>query len=453
MVDGKCVSCSSNGNCVMCQGIIESSKTCGECKSPYTLNNNSCQACSAIHYQCIKCSQSTFSCLECKGNFILSGTTCSQCSEQDGMVRSDDGSTCIECHKKIDNCLKCTYTDEDGVKCTVCRVPYVQSNGVCVLCQDGQHYKNTMCVKNDEGCVQQVSDTCIQCNARYVLVAGKCQQVGGTCNSQSVVTCEDCQENVLTTNGNCALSTNCLHGTNTRTKDGSTNTSCAVCMNGYYSMNGVCEKYQSDECDVYQHEVCLKTKPGYYIDGNGISRCGSGSVCTRDNSVTKYLRCSDGLYESGYSMQCKSVGEDGCTRAEYGECTECDSGYIENGACQNITISSCSKQAGMKCQLCAEGYYLMGSICHAKDGVVCSVWSGNQCTGCNDFQYKDLEGCKEKVSLNPTYEHCIHMGTDGTCAECSVGFDLYKGECTEESPTTDVKELLKGEALDTSRCL
>ena len=108
-------------------------KTCSSAEYWTGKVENSCEPCSKIHPNCLRCSDESGLCQECKGErWILSktnGCTFTGCPEthyREGSLSNN----CLPCSTKISQCLKCTHF---GERCTLCEVgfEFISKNTTC----------------------------------------------------------------------------------------------------------------------------------------------------------------------------------------------------------------------------------------------------------------------------------------------------------------------------------
>jgi len=128
---------------------------------------------------------------------------------------------------------------------------------------------------------------------------------------------------------------------------------CTSYKNGYYLINGKCEKCSSNckRCETTANH-CLNCYSGYYLNSNKCEKC--PDICQGCMNENKCTSCIDNYYLNNYQcLQCSSTCR---TCSQQDLCTECNTNYyrIENAFLNNEQNFNCHKEP--------EGYYLDNDI-------------------------------------------------------------------------------------------
>lgn len=216
--------------------------------------------------------------------------------------------------------------------------------------------------------------TCSACVSGFTLAS----------NSQSCVS--DCTANI----------TNCLFC--------SSNTTCSVCAASYVVSNGSCAL-----------------------------PCSAINNCVTCYSATQCASCSSGFAPSANLQTCDIVclvaGCSVCASSSSTTCTTCASGY------SNYTVNN-----ETRCALnCGSGQVDTGSgtvNCQSCSTLIancvsCSVQTGASttvfCDSCLDGFFVNGQTCSQCSSA---INNCLLCSGATTCTECSAGFNLVGGVCT-----------------------
>jgi hypothetical protein len=183
---------------------------------------------------------------------------------------------------------------------------------------------------------------CLQCATRYYNLNGYCQPVNNLCNTWDPFgKCLTCYSGYSIVGTNCVLG-----GANYITTFPNTpncaqigiNGLCALCYNGYYAVNGICQAV-NNLCNTWNpfSGVCTSCVSRYQLVGNncvlGVTG-GPGNYqvlnCGRVSSSGMCQQCNNRYYLfNGY---CNSVNPlCNAWNANTGACTTCFSGYSISG--------------------------------------------------------------------------------------------------------------------------
>lgn len=480
---GACATCDIDG-CDYCNNG-DDSDTCYECASGYDANDEgTCTKCDIDG--CDSCQNSqvldsssgqmvdTVTCRLCMDGYygnIVEGTctacdaeNCQECSSSmcnncmDGYSLDSESGECNSCG---DNCLQCGAN-----VCNRCATDYEVQDGVCVLSGD--------CGDNCDTC--QRGGQCKICEAGYYVGAGtngKCVSCIDNCDScrdgSSCTTCADgydydadeggcvpegeCLGNVCdcreTTNSGCT----CEEDEETA-KLGCCNKDCGLCSD-------LCTDYAGEPCSDFANceycfgqSFCMECKDGFYQQ-----EYAGDCVALPDNWDTSLDGCDITALSNnqcdcscgGYDAECDDFAADGCDSGEYcstdGECSEC-----------NLAgCAHCSNGEGHvdgSCLECTDGHYqdddgncvdcdLLGcATCLVEPGAT-SADNTYSCKECMDGYYMTTgDVCAECEAAN-----CDACDLTGDCQECSAGYSLIDGACTQCSD--NCLECLESEC---SRC-
>ena len=165
-------------NCATCNtSSVEFLEFCGTCNDGYFLypnnsNNSNCYSC--VEEGASNCSQCEWSndeliCLNCSDGYTLA-----------------EGKCIISCD---DNCLNCTYDQDD--------------NGICSQCNEHYYLKETatkQCIECPIGCSDCEDDICFSCLPGYILNGDKCNI---QCDIGKNNKCLTCLEDTYNVCGSC----------------------------------------------------------------------------------------------------------------------------------------------------------------------------------------------------------------------------------------------------------
>ncbi|ELP89096.1 hypothetical protein EIN_448670 [Entamoeba invadens IP1] len=251
-----CISCSSNGNCSSCdQNENESLRNCVECTTGYYLDNNNCNILSLLFW-----------------GIVSNDSTCLRCEE--GTVKSGD-KTCSKCYELLDNCQSCNYNNGTP-KCIKCFTSYYIENGKCVLAYSKtEHYNYNTCLKEVNsitGCLLQVNNSCFSCGDKYILNEQKCVQKDETmCQKYSQTICEKCVMDVITTNENCSINSECKYQLTTNSN--------ITCLS--HTKESENNKYKFANCHYLLNDYCYLANEYHYtsIENGRTNQCDNGNIC------------------------------------------------------------------------------------------------------------------------------------------------------------------------------
>ncbi|ELP94693.1 protein serine/threonine kinase, putative [Entamoeba invadens IP1] len=450
-VNGECVPCSSNGNCLLCSsGLNRSERICNQCELNYFLNGNECLECSQIHNNCEKCSQTQKECFSCTGNYIPSSEGCTEC--QNGTIK-DEKNTCINCYEIIQQCQQCEIVGNLR-KCLKCFAPYyLSSDGLlCILAYSATtHYNNTLQTKemNMKGCLFQVNDECIVCDNSYILVNHKCldKEDETKCSKYSQKTCDQCESNVISSNGFCNIEEMCqyqmnyLNGSNT----------CFTYKNE--SING-----QINNCKITHNDFCYSAKDTYFVDQKGlIESCDiSSALCQLTIETVHAITCKDNFILTDNNV---CIQDTNCIAIESYNCIHCSSNkHLEYGKCEE-NIEYCQIQNKEFCMKCISEI-TDGERCISMDDLNCLVFD-IYCRKCEEKLYKDVDGCQD---AQENYPNCIYVDVvNESCFECEDNYYLENKKCNfqinfsnqtviSDLINTNQSNVMNNKLLEVSKC-
>ena len=266
---------------------------------------------------CLKCSMGSPGCKICnvteiEGNQTDYNYTCLECLNNE--YRLDEFGTCEEC--KMDNCLKCEYTDEYSNKtCIQCESDYYLSNGTCKRCHNVNigHGYCTVCSDNETDL--ELATSCY-CYTGYVLNENKtcsfCNEGCINCilGKNKTPYCLKCRSGTFVKENECL---SCPKGCSTCILGDNNQPICTSCDSEYALLNGECKfccsgcnnciikennKYSCLSCNYYYafnpNQECTYCKSIDYIGDNKCDRC------RYNESSKKYecFQCSSFYYSS-----------------------------------------------------------------------------------------------------------------------------------------------------------
>lgn len=169
---------------------------------------------------------------------------------------------------------------------------------------------------------------------------------------------------------------------------------CTLCGAGkYLPLSGAVEEAQCLDCPEgrytphYGLTACSVCKRGYYVtddanDTSGIGlysggthcvACPAGKFANVSSGSTSCDECSSGKtsFPSMGALDCVpcGAGRFAATRIGASECTACSSGKYQNNtgetSCMSCTLPENSQAGANDCDICIEGYYRDGGVCHS----------------------------------------------------------------------------------------
>lgn len=267
--------------------------------------------------------------LECNDGFFQLNSTCIPCSIY-GDCKTCAPNTCLEC---IDS-----FPGEHGI-CTKYEIPEKEkrvfesceltNNYTCVRCMTGYYWNGTNCNKCSDNClICRNQNECISCNNSFYLNDSICIPR----NEDLINRCKDF-----------------IIG-----KDNM----CAVCRDGYYMYNGMCNKCSSG-CSKCTSMMCVDCTEYHFLhDGACYSYDTLNNCTTLSNTGCK--KCSDGYYlNNGLCYKCT----DQCNSCDGLTCDSCEKDYIIiNNSCEYYTvIPNCKGASHGECTKCT--FLHSGSKC------------------------------------------------------------------------------------------
>ncbi|KAE8303415.1 High cysteine protein [Giardia duodenalis] len=262
-------------------------------------------------------------CTKCKAGYQLNG----------------DGSACTD----VSGEAKCKAGQQ---KCKTCK----SDNSGCATCDDGYGLKSGSCVVCSEKCLlcNNDADTCTSCT-QSVLKDGKCVSCD---QGENMAGCFSCLSpaDTGTSTGRCTLAsgsywvqddgttakctiTNCVRCMNLFGKE-----YCTTCVNDYFVLDGVCEKY-------------------YKLSGEGTKGCSDGVVGMCRSCVGKdvfwFLNTCLTITGTIGKTVCRAMNQTSHI------CTDCMPGFRATSygcqQCNVINCQDCSLDLRL-CSACLSGY-------------------------------------------------------------------------------------------------
>ncbi|ELP95313.1 hypothetical protein EIN_142450, partial [Entamoeba invadens IP1] len=429
-VGDECVSCSDTGKCLSCDSnIIESARKCSSCEEDNYLYEGSCYLCTEINTKCIRCSKTTKSCYECSGSYISTGDSCALCAE--GMVKSGTVS-CVNCYEKIPNCKTCDYNN-GIIQCTLCFAPYILNDNKlsCIDANNNSYHYNSTTNNgspNQVGCIKQVDKTCIKCNDSLIIEKGECYNIKGNCTQKSTVTCDVCENDIITTNWNCFFEQNMT----CKYQKTNENKKCLQCQN--IKKGDDCNELIAN-CVISQNNYCYIPTEGFYIANISVEKCDESTVCINKDKTIIILRCS-GNKILNEKIDC--LNDEKCETTESSECIKCiDNYYIQQGLCV-LNNNKCLIQYGNECLACKDGI-LSDGLCYTYDEINCGLFTYT-CKRCEDGYYKEEHSCVSKEQ----YPNCTHISVvEKSCVHCDNEYNLEDGKCNKKAVQKEYSLYLK----------
>lgn len=424
-------------NCMTGCDKCNNANTCTECSQGYYLLDGKCvkecgdgfieyeKKCIACAVGCKKCQPgNSFYCTACPDDkFLYNGYCLDTCPNKywgnnDRECKPCDDPFCSTCSnegKTCDRC-QCSYVLLDD-KCqpAPCPEQTVNINGVCHKCQ----------VSNCKYCDTSVSkcDTCLDDYAWVNDIKCSKECPSGTYKTSyydypNYYYCEDCPENC----DKCENSYTCnvcksgfvLQGSICKTQ----------CNEGYYNVNGVCQKCKFSNCKECTSTDCLKCSSITFLYDNIDS--GKDDECV--------FTCPDGTYADTYEQKCKKCGLHCSKCKDADSCEACDIKYLlmENKTCTDECPDGTVEVNG-KCKVCKTSKDC--SKCKS-DLVTCERCSGklflknNECVeSCGSGYYSEDSECK------PCIENCDVCRNGKECDTCLSNYFLYNSKCIQPCET------------------
>ncbi|ELP83598.1 protein serine/threonine kinase, putative [Entamoeba invadens IP1] len=425
-VDNSCVSCAPSGYCDLCTDET-SDGICVSCEDGFYLNESAdCQPCSDIHNDCLACSKIAKTCLSCAGNMISTGTSCVACEV--GMVKVTE-TTCDYSYNVIPKCQIADYANSQHI-CTTCFAPYVTSSDLkaCNLGYTTTTYYDTddhQLRTNMDGCINQIDTMCYLCDNTTMLLNGVCNVKHEKCGKYSQHGCDNCVSDVITSNGNCVVNTNCKYEINREI-----GTECLYCVDDV-----LCGKAKQN-CETSHNEYCYLAISGYHTtNDNTVERCES-EVCVISNGVITDLKCQDDKLLIDGVCTTNAM----CIVMSYGDCIKCDAKqHISHGMCSQNN-PNCDNQNGDICIVCNNSINVDG-VCTDTQSIHCSSFD-KVCVTCESGYYKDVDGCKEKTGV---LSYCDVVSSLNTkCVECESDYNFNGISCVPQTlPNETTKQTTK----------
>lgn len=429
-VEGKCLKCDS-ANCIVCEANLTSCTVCStpflllnlecveECPTGYFSTGTSCEQCEK---SCDKCSNSS-ECRKCDDStYLFKGDCYTKCP--DYTYANEDTRKCEFCNDD-EKCIKCNPTNPS--ECEKCNSSILYGAKCIDKCPDGTYYDKEIdscseCNPNCELCASK--DTCDKCKADLVLL-----------DSQCLTSCPDKYVKVGNICKQCAP--DCLNCSPTNLDE------CKSCDSPLILYDGAC----LETCPLTTfkttndkgQEICSQC-------GSNCTVCNSFKDCTDcnpgfnvlegkcvDNCPTSYVEVDDICKEcsDNHCLVCSEVDVSICKECETGlylkegKCVQdCGVGFftnIENMACVECDITCKECNNALECTVCQNQLFFIEGTFHCDTCKTPFLVVGDQCKSCK------AANC----------ELCID--DDQTCKICSGTYVLVDGICKENCPISTYK--------------
>lgn len=504
--DFNCDECSNENSCIKCKStfVLSNNKCKTDCPEKTVALNGKCENC--LDSNCINCNDDLKTCNKCGLSYLLHESTCVQ---KCPIGFFSNGSKCLKCEENCDicnddkECLECTsewflfnkhcnkpcplFTYQSNKECKYCtdsekcRICDQSNPNDCLQCNSGILYQKrcinrcpnktyfSQQLKTCDNCIDNCtqcsnSQSCLKCDAGFVVLDGKCinkcpfgyVQINDlcvkcgkgceTCTDYDINKCLSCQDSLKFLNGICYSS--CPFGTfiekdkNDKEFCKKCNSTCASCQS-----SSVCLTCQPQFL-LYNNQ-CINTCPEGTVNSNGICvqcsdkncmKChendiGTCLVCKKNSYLLNgkcYSSCPDGYYINEYLSICEQCKSTCKTCINSKECQICSVGYffIENSK---------------SCDLCIEPSIVIDDTCKSCKVLNCKRCKENDdksCQVCNSefvlIEKECFETCPER-----TYklgQSCVNCGSNcvscnkDSCLKCDKGFFIYHGKCVEKCP-------------------
>ncbi|ELP95301.1 hypothetical protein EIN_141630 [Entamoeba invadens IP1] len=219
-------------------------------------------------------------------------------------------------------------------------------------------------------------------------------------------TCNNCINNVITTNGNCLIESNCKYQL--------THNDQTVCL---IHNNNTQEGIKANNCKYTQNEFCYLANERYSTtlntDGNTAS-CDNAKICQIVNGYIINISCKSEFVMTTNGLCSQDFN---CANYSGSVCTTCQQNYhIASGGCVSNN-NECVIQNKEICILCSNNKITVDGKCVLTDSIICKEFVGNVCTQCDDDHYKDTTGCLPKQEKYPNCEHLSVVSS--SCLECN----------------------------------
>ena len=335
-------------------------------------------------------------CIECKSGMFpfVAGTECYPCDhEKYGQVGCEG------------NCDSSKYSTIKNVLCDKCKEEYYNVEGFCLNCSDSSPYCLKCSYEAAPGSDQKIFK-CLECiNNTY-----RVSDIDGKCRP-------------------CSLPSKCVK---CRFVPGSNAVECIKCIDGYYPLNGVCNKCHKYTKSIINGECLYDYCPNTtYHNILNYCSCFRGYALTPEYTC---IPCTQNCNECRYVLntaKCFScikyyvlTPQDICIRCpsscptcEYiaqneFKCTSCDNGFgllnYKCISCGEHCISCTFPDNKVKCTKCKAPYILT-------DKQICELLSIP--AHCNSYQNKRFNN-KDEVICNGCEDYYTIDKTNNICLEC-----------------------------------
>ena len=194
-----------------------------------------------------------------------------------------------------------------------------------------------------------------------------------------------------------------------------------------------------DKCDTSNNNVCTGCVSGYSLNEGKCFEC-SVSNCKHCSNSNYCDSCNDNYQkDNGNCIECNVSNCNHCSSINY--CDSCNDNYQKNnGKCDPCSIANCKKcdDSFTSCSKCEEGYHPYSGkcesdkICHLGGCEECYYTSdGERCDKCEKGFYLENSQCESCKITN-----CVDCPYKDTCRECSNGYALIEGNCSEPPKNT-----------------
>ncbi len=211
---------------------------------------------------------------------------------------------------------------------------------------------------------------------------------------------------------------------------------CNICYDGYYTSNGVCLpcNYKCLKCQVINNiSKCSLCDNGAYLDQNTLTckLCPIGAQSCVDS--TNIISCNAGYLKSSNSLFCTPcISNCISCPSSTNVCTVCITGYyVVSGQCKLCNVSNCATcvAVGMTvyCSACNTGYYRVNNTLCGSCPLKCQICSSSTiCTTCTTGYYINAGGCSPVNTIIPNCSVYSNQTSNNMnkCTTCISGYYL-----------------------------
>ncbi|ELP87709.1 protein serine/threonine kinase, putative [Entamoeba invadens IP1] len=231
-------------------------------------------------------------------------------------------------------------------------------------------------------------------------------------------TCNNCFENVITTNGNCLIESTCKYQL--------THNDQTVCL---IHNNNTQEGIKANNCKYTQNEFCYLANEGYHTtfntDGN-TANCEDAEICQIVNGYIINISCKSEFVMTTNGLCSQDFN---CANYSGSVCTTCQQNHhIANGGCVS-NDNECVIQNKEICILCSNNKITVDGKCVLTDSIKCKEQLHTEkfkgCLRCGDGYY-----ISNSVCVRCEYP-CTHCSNLKYCTKCDAYSYTKNGKCFE----------------------